>query len=76
MDTKEMSSNLVRIAYELANQPRSACPPDEREVVDVEATCLETDEIAALEAFLSERIPVKRLLSDSKGPIIENNWWS
>ena len=77
MDTQEMSPNLAQVACSLANQSHSGACPEARaatfETMALES--LEPDEIAALKAFLSGNYPLKKLLSNSIQPPIENNWW-
>jgi hypothetical protein len=77
MDTQEMSPNLVQVACSLANQSHSgACLEVSEATFETMALeSLEPDGIAALKAFSSENYPLKRLLSDSGQPPIENNWW-
>jgi hypothetical protein len=77
MDTDVMSSNLAQVAFSLANRPDRDIYQD-MTMTAAEAMALaslEPGEMAALRAFLSENYPLKRLLSDSDQPPIENNWW-
>jgi hypothetical protein len=77
MDTQEMSPNLAQVACSLANQSHSGACPEVSEVTFETTTLesLEPDEMAALKAFLSRNYPLKRLLSNSDRPLIEDNWW-
>ncbi len=77
MDTQEMSPNLAQVACSLANQSHSGAYPEVSEVTFETTTLesLEPDEMAALKAFLSWNYSLKRLLSNSDQPLIEDNWW-
>ncbi len=77
MDTQEMSPNLAQVACSLANQSHSGASPEVSAVTfeTMAPESLEPDEMAALKAFLSGNYPLKRWLSDSDQPPIENNWW-
>lgn len=77
METNEASSNLAKIAFLLANQPRSDAQLDTSPSTLATAVqgSLTADELAALKTFLSENHSLANLLFNHETAQIENDWW-